>query len=127
MLYTIFMFFERVAGQFNIVFSCLQVLCIAEAVLFTEKCEEALRNSRLHTLKTELEAQLESYTATEINHESSDVDATVLELKLKALILDTIHFIDVVEQLQKDNAKSVEDWAWQKQLRFYFNKQGMGF
>ncbi|XP_047126593.1 cytoplasmic dynein 2 heavy chain 1 isoform X1 [Hydra vulgaris] len=101
-----------------------QVLCIAEAILFTEKCEEALRNNRLHKFKSELEAQLESYTATEIKHDSFDVASNVLELKLKALILDAIHFIDVVEQLQKENAKSVEDWAWQKQLRFYLNKQG---
>lgn len=74
-------------------------------------------------LKGELEAQLESYTTTDIGS-SGDQDTHVLELKLKALILDTIHFIDVVDQLQHDNVRGTEEWAWQKQLRFYMDKKG---
>ncbi|XP_057314672.1 cytoplasmic dynein 2 heavy chain 1-like isoform X2 [Hydractinia symbiolongicarpus] len=100
-----------------------QILCLAESILFTERCEDALRNGRLHMLKGELEAQLESYTTTDIGS-SGDQDTHVLELKLKALILDTIHFIDVVDQLQHDNVRGTEEWAWQKQLRFYMDKKG---
>lgn len=47
------------------------------------------------------------------------VDAGILELKLKALILDVIHNIDVVKQLIQAQVHSAEDWAWKKQLRFY--------
>lgn len=69
---------------------------------------------------------MESYTSTEISRDATkDVDAHVLELKLKALIMDTIHFIDIVEQLQNENARSPNDWIWQKQLRFYLNKKGI--
>lgn len=46
----------------------------------------------------------------------------MLELKLKALILDTIHNIDVVTQLVTSKVKSVDDWLWQKQLRCYLVK-----
>lgn len=50
-------------------------------------------------------------------------ESAVLELKLKALILDIIHNIDVVKQLNQAEVHNVEDWAWKKQLRFYMNDQ----
>lgn len=50
-------------------------------------------------------------------------ESGILELKLKALILDNIHNIDVVKQLNQAEVRSVEDWAWKKQLRFYMNDQ----
>jgi len=46
-----------------------------------------------------------------------NVAAHVLELKLKALILDTIHNIEVIDQLSEANLRDVNDWMWQKQLR----------
>ena len=49
----------------------------------------------------------------------------VLELKLKALILDTIHAIDVVHQLIGAGTRSTGDWMWQKQLRYYLSKKGL--
>lgn len=42
-----------------------------------------------------------------------------MELKLKALILDIIHNIDVVKQLNQVQIHTTEDWAWKKQVRFY--------
>ena len=70
-----------------------------------------------------MESQLESYTGTEIGVSSpSDNESHVLELKLKALILDAIHAIDVVQQLIKSGVKSLDNWVWQKQLRFYLEK-----
>ena len=92
--------------------------------MFTEKCEQAINSGKLHTFKKELESQLEGYTSAEIMGGDSGVEGAVLELKLKALILDIIHFIDVVDQLQKENVRSTSDWIWQKQLRFQINKQG---
>lgn len=49
-------------------------------------------------------------------------DVSVLQLKLKALILDIIHNIDIVKQLQEAEVSSKEDWAWKKQLRFYMKQ-----
>ena len=51
-----------------------------------------------------------------------DPVAHVLELKLKALILDTIHSIDVVQILVQNGVKTTAHWLWQKQLRFYLKK-----
>ena len=53
---------------------------------------------------------------------SRDVTAHVLELKLKALILDTVHNIDIVQMLVRDNIRSTGNWLWQKQLRCYLSK-----
>ena len=47
------------------------------------------------------------------------IESGILELKLKALILDIIHNIDVVKQLNQVQVYSTEDWAWKKQVRFY--------
>lgn len=71
----------------------------------------------------ELESQLEAYTSTECHSSTDDTDAHVLELKLKSLILDTIHFIDVVHALIDGTVtvSSVNEWLWQKQLRFYMH------
>ena len=50
---------------------------------------------------------------------SRDPVGHVLELKLKALILDTVHSMDIVQTLIQNNIKKIGDWLWQKQLRFY--------
>ena len=42
----------------------------------------------------------------------------MLELKLKALIVDCIYFIDVVQQLLAAGTGSTKEWQWQKQLRW---------
>ena len=69
-----------------------------------------------------MESQLDSYANTDISNGAGDAASAVLELKCKALILDTIHAIDVVQNLIQNNVKSTEDWLWQKQLRFYIEK-----
>ena len=47
-------------------FPC-QVLSVAEHILFTERCEEALKGGDLNGYLLELEGQLDSYTSTDIN------------------------------------------------------------
>ena len=57
--------------------------------------------------------------------QGSDVcPVVVMELKLKALILDAVHNIDVVKLLIDRGVSSVNNWSWQKQLRFYL-RNGM--
>lgn len=46
-------------------------------------------------------------------------NSNILELKLKSLLLDTIHHINVIEELIDDNVTKTSDWTWQKQVRFY--------
>ena len=65
----------------------------------------------------DVEGQLESYTSVDLGEAEGDDEAQVLDLKLKALILDTIHNMDVIHELLKANVKNAGEWIWQKQLR----------
>lgn len=91
-------------------------------IRFTENCEQAIRQHDLSGFLRQLKSQLESYTSISVSDAGddpgqADTGAHVLELKLKALILDTIHNIEVVEQLNTSSLSDVSDWQWQKQLR----------
>ena len=94
-------------------------------MLFTERCEQAITSHTLGEFLIELESQLEAYTSAECRSTTNtdDTESHVLELKLKSLILDTIHHIDVVHNLMDGTVtvSSVTEWLWQKQLRFYMH------
>mmetsp|Transcript_17017 Transcript_17017/g.54247 ORF Transcript_17017/g.54247 Transcript_17017/m.54247 type:complete len:3325 (+) Transcript_17017:156-10130(+) len=95
-----------------------QVLCLNESVIFTQMAEQAISQGTLAALHAELSQQLAGYTKvkTEGYH--------VLQLKIKSLVLDLIHNIDIVDQLMKNQVSSTGDWVWSKQLRYYALKGG---
>ena len=69
-----------------------QILCLAEMVQFTERCEEALKTHNLPNFHREMEQQLESYTSVDISSSGQgDVDAHVLDLKLKVVLKASSH------------------------------------
>ncbi|EFC42807.1 cytoplasmic dynein [Naegleria gruberi] len=90
-----------------------QILCLQESVSFTRKCELAIQNNALPQLLNSVKSQLSQFTS--INAK----DDEVVSMKVKALILDIIHNIDVVQCLIDGNVSSIQHWLWQKQLRFY--------
>ncbi|XP_075448514.1 cytoplasmic dynein 2 heavy chain 1 isoform X2 [Ascaphus truei] len=97
-----------------------QILCLAEQIQFTEDTENGIRDRSLHQIELELTAKLEHYTSIDTSmDETGGSDAEIIELKLKALILDIIHNIYVIKQLNKAQIHNTEDWAWKKELRFY--------
>ncbi|XP_038031862.1 cytoplasmic dynein 2 heavy chain 1 isoform X2 [Anas platyrhynchos] len=101
-----------------------QILSLAEQIQFTEDVESAIRDHNLQQLELELMAKLEHYTSIDTSMEDSgNTESWILELKLKALILDIIRNIDLVKQLNQAQVHSAEDWAWKKQLRFYMKDQ----
>lgn len=100
----------------NLLAVLIQILCLAEGIRFSENCEEAIKKGRLRELFSEVEGQLDFYTNVDLGG-ATEVEAVVLELKLKALILDTIHSMDVVQQLMEANIRATTQWQWQKQLR----------
>uniref|UniRef100_A0A3Q4HAW8 Cytoplasmic dynein 2 heavy chain 1 n=1 Tax=Neolamprologus brichardi TaxID=32507 RepID=A0A3Q4HAW8_NEOBR len=94
-----------------------QILCLAEQIQFTEDVERAIKEQNLHQLELELNSKLEVYTT--VDTSSDNTESSVLQLKLKALILDIIHNISVVKQLNQAGVTTTDAWAWKKQLRFY--------
>ncbi|KAF0030538.1 hypothetical protein F2P81_017269 [Scophthalmus maximus] len=97
-----------------------QILCLAEQIQFTEDVERALKEQNLQQLELELHSKLEHYTTVDTSSDDhANTESSVLQLKLKALILDIIHNIGVVKQLKQADVTSPDAWAWKKQLRFY--------
>jgi dynein heavy chain 2 len=71
--------------------------------------------------KQDLQRQLETYTSFD---NKGDL---LLFQKVKSLILDIIHNVDVVEQLVRDpivQTNNINDWMWFKQLKYYIDVKG---
>ncbi|CAF3391936.1 unnamed protein product [Rotaria sp. Silwood1] len=94
-----------------------QISCLAESINFTEQCEEAIKNGQLEKFHNDIKQILDKYTSVHINTDTTD--GLVTDLKYKALIMDTVHNMDVVQQLKDARVRNIYDWLWQKQLRFY--------
>eukprot|EP00667_Euglena_gracilis_P000034 EG_transcript_34 len=92
-----------------------QILNLAENIHFAADTERAIADKGLERHKAALLQQLQDCTGGE------EEEDKVQQLKMKALVLDLIHNIDVVDQLIKQGIKSAQEWQWQKQLRHYFD------
>jgi dynein heavy chain 2 len=70
----------------------------------------------LESLHGELNETLREFTSHDLSSEP------LMQLKMKSLVFDMVHYIDVVEQLQRKKTESLTDWQWKKQLRYYYEK-----
>lgn len=95
-----------------------QVLCLAEQIRFCTQAEAAIKDGTVTELKRTLQDTLRDLTSLDLSTE------VLMSLKVKALVLDLVHHIDVCDQLLAVNCRSTTDWIWQKQLRFALDKQG---
>ncbi|EGD76743.1 dynein heavy chain isotype 1B [Salpingoeca rosetta] len=93
-----------------------QVLCVAEQINFTQLAEDAIVSNTLPAARRALASKLESYTSADVD--TSTVEGRVLQLKLKALILDVIHMIEIVDLLVQNRVTTLDNWYWQKNLRY---------
>lgn len=103
-----------------------QILCLADGIVFTARCEQAIKTATLPPLLTTYKNQLKNYNNVKMSTETeaNDRETLVLSLKLKALMLDTIHHTNVIKELLHNNVTSLSDWFWQKQLRYYSTNDG---
>ncbi|KAL4105900.1 hypothetical protein PRIC1_003955 [Phytophthora ramorum] len=92
-----------------------QVLCLTEQIRFCSQAEAAIKSGGVLELKRTLQDTLRELTSLDLSTE------LLMSLKVKALVLDLVHHIDVCDQLLAANCRSVSDWIWQKQLRFYLD------
>ncbi|KAJ3189734.1 Cytoplasmic dynein 2 heavy chain 1 [Gaertneriomyces sp. JEL0708] len=103
----------------------LQILTLCEYVHFTANVEEALNSQdNLAGLQRDLQTRINEYTTFDFSVIEDPSERAVAHVKVKSLILDTIHFIDVLEQLRKEKITSVADWGWERQLKFYLDDLG---
>ncbi|KFD50374.1 hypothetical protein M513_08756 [Trichuris suis] len=94
-----------------------QILCLAERIRFSNLCEKALQSKTLRDLHRKLKTQINTYA-------SIQPDSVVLQSKLKALTLDAVHAVGVLDDLIEHESASTGCWYWQKQLRFYVEADG---
>ena len=66
------------------------------------------------------QAQQDVYANVELSgfSDGNDDESDILELKQKALLLDIVHNVHIVEELIQSQAANLQDWSWQKQLRW---------
>jgi len=96
-----------------------QILCLAEQIMFTARVEMALAQGEagapkaLNDLLEACQGQLAYLTSLESGEDR------VLQSKIRSLVMDLIHSMDVLRQLISGRAKSLDHWLWHKQLRYY--------
>ena len=89
-----------------------QVLCLSANIHFTQKVEKYMQNGQLLQLKGDLQEQLSYLT-------SLQFDQDLQQVKLKALILDLIHNIAIMDDLFNHKVQRASDWHWFRQLQYY--------
>ena len=89
-----------------------QICCLAEMVHFSNNTASAIKKGKLSNYKIDLQKNLEMYTSTD--HKGD----MLLLSKLKALTLDIIHNIEVIDVLIDTGVKNISQWGWYKQLKY---------
>lgn len=91
-----------------------QILCLSANLHFTANVEKSIPNGhgQMVQLRGDLQNQLSSLT-------SFQMDSKLMEAKLKALILDLIHNIAVLDDLLSNKVQRLAEWHWFRQLRYY--------
>lgn len=98
-----------------------QIFSLCQWILFTSQAENSIKNGSLDDLKRFWEQQLTFLTSLSIND-----DEIVAKIKVKSLVLDTIHFLAVIEDLILSQPRNDQDWKWQKHLRYYYRSPSRG-
>ncbi|CAD8135851.1 unnamed protein product [Paramecium octaurelia] len=95
-----------------------QILCLSEEIKFTEQAVSALNSNKLPQFKQTQLKLLDQFT--QLNAQSSN--NYLLQLKLKSLVLDLIHHLDIINQLIDNKVSILSDWYWYKQLKYEYQK-----
>ena len=92
-----------------------QILCLAQSIRFCEEVEIAIEegSKSLDNLKVSLTNTLRNLTSHDLSSEP------LIQIKMKSLVFDLVHQIDIIDQLRSNNVTKVTDWFWKKQLRYY--------
>jgi dynein heavy chain 2 len=89
-----------------------QILCLSANVHFTHNIERSIQSGQLLQMKGDLQQQLSSLTSLALN-------GVLEQAKLKSLILDLIHNIEVLDTLLSNKVQRANEWHWFRQLRYY--------
>uniref|UniRef100_A0A1I8Q9V5 Dynein heavy chain, cytoplasmic n=1 Tax=Stomoxys calcitrans TaxID=35570 RepID=A0A1I8Q9V5_STOCA len=91
-----------------------QVLSTTRAIQFTRQAEKAIQTMALQKLLQTLNSEIGKYSAWK--HQTQD---SLLQIKLRSLLFDLVHYVTIVEELIQNNTMHLNDWHWLAQLKFY--------
>lgn len=89
-----------------------QLCSLSEVISFSEACVKAIESGSLQRYRESLLQKLQELTSTR------QAEPLML-IKVKSLILDLIHNVEVIECLIANKVNSVHDWEWHRQLKFF--------
>ncbi|CCW60917.1 unnamed protein product [Phytomonas sp. EM1] len=100
-----------------------QVLQVAQQIHFARVVERAIEADTLKKLEAWQHEELERLIvmSVEVGSGGDSESRGVAQLKIKALILDAIKNLQILEQLIAKNVRKANSWHWQKQLRYSMN------
>uniref|UniRef100_A0A1B0AQ10 Dynein heavy chain, cytoplasmic n=1 Tax=Glossina palpalis gambiensis TaxID=67801 RepID=A0A1B0AQ10_9MUSC len=98
----------------------MQVLSTTRAIEFTKQTEKSIQSMSLQKLQKQLNAEISKYV--EWKRESKD---NLLQIKLRCILFDLVHYVTVVEQLIQQQVMQLNDWHWLAQLRFYMSDESV--
>lgn len=98
-----------------------QVLSTTRAIQFTKQAEKAIQTMALQKLQQQLNAEITKYSTWK--HQTQDM---LLQMKLRSLLFELVHYVTVVEELIQNNTMHLNDWHWLAQLKFYLGNGGGG-
>ena len=90
-----------------------QIIILGENIKFTSKVEKAIPMRNLNAVLEELKAVLVKLVAIECREKD-----TRGRYQKETLILETMKNMSITERLIASNVSRIDDWIWQKQLKF---------
>lgn len=95
----------------------MQVLSTAKALVFTRQTEKAIQSMTLPTHLQRLQAEMDLYNSDQFRGDRQCPELS--QTKIRALLIDMVHYVDVVGQLVEHNCTRLTDWPWLQQLKFH--------
>ncbi|XP_065356058.1 cytoplasmic dynein 2 heavy chain 1 [Calliphora vicina] len=99
----------------------IQVLSTTRAIQFTKQAEKAIQTMTLQKLQQQLNTEITKYSTWK--HQTHDM---LLQMKLRSLLFELVHYVTVVEELIQNNTMHLNDWHWLAQLKFYLGNSSGG-
>lgn len=93
-----------------------QVLCLSKAINFTKQTEKSINTMNLQSHLKSLKEDIDYYTSNVFQN----VD-NLTAIKVRALLIDLVHYVTIVQQLIDESVTNTQDWCWIQQIKFYIN------
>lgn len=102
----------------------IQVLCTSKAIAFTTLTEKAINSMTLEKYLNNLKEEIQLFSTMLVKYTTTDANDNLIQLKLRALLLDLVHYVTTIELLLKHNVTNLQDWFWLQQIKFYRKQSG---